>query len=224
MHTETIAYYDRCSGVLSAQYARADMSWLCQKIECLIPPGACILEVGCGNGRDARKLASKGFSVTACDASPGMLAHARVDGKHGNLKFLCRAFPLQEDDDLLSSRFDLVLSIAMIMHLPQDQLALFVKQVSSMLNVNGKVFLSWCNRKSEDGRLYENIEVEYLIALLRSNSVDVLECAVTNDSLGRPVTWNSIVARKLSVVQCGGQDPMSLLAKNDDLVNHRVER
>lgn len=40
-------------------------------------PGSTILELGCGTGEDAVRLAGRGHRVLATDASPVMLAHAR---------------------------------------------------------------------------------------------------------------------------------------------------
>jgi SAM-dependent methyltransferase len=40
------------------------------------PPGASILDVGCGTGRHAVELARRGYSVTGLDLSAGMLARA----------------------------------------------------------------------------------------------------------------------------------------------------
>jgi cyclopropane fatty-acyl-phospholipid synthase-like methyltransferase len=41
-----------------------------------VPPGAAILDVGCGTGRHAVELARRGFTVTGLDLSSGMLAEA----------------------------------------------------------------------------------------------------------------------------------------------------
>lgn len=42
-----------------------------------VPPGASILELGCGAGRMTRQLVARGFRVTAVDESAEMLAHVR---------------------------------------------------------------------------------------------------------------------------------------------------
>lgn len=44
----------------------------------LLRPGDSVLELGCGTGEDARFLGERGFTVTATDASPGMLRVARA--------------------------------------------------------------------------------------------------------------------------------------------------
>ena len=44
-------------------------------IETALPPGAAILEMGCGVGRVTRQLLAKGYRVVAVDNSPDMLRH-----------------------------------------------------------------------------------------------------------------------------------------------------
>ena len=41
------------------------------------PPGAAILEIGCGEGRDARRLLELGYNLLATDASPEAVAFCR---------------------------------------------------------------------------------------------------------------------------------------------------
>lgn len=41
-----------------------------------VPPGASVLDIGCGTGRHAVQLARRGFKVTGLDLSAGMLAEA----------------------------------------------------------------------------------------------------------------------------------------------------
>lgn len=43
-----------------------------------IPPGAHVLELGCGSGRVALALAQKGYSVTGIDIAPAMLNRAKA--------------------------------------------------------------------------------------------------------------------------------------------------
>ena len=40
-------------------------------------PGASVLELGCGGGRDAARMAERGFAVDPTDATPAMVAKAR---------------------------------------------------------------------------------------------------------------------------------------------------
>jgi len=198
MHVETIAFYDHNADALAAQYDAADMSSMYRLISRLLPADGRILEIGCGNGRDARKLSEMGFSVTACDASCEMIEIARAAKRLERVKYHCKAFPVQSGDSILSCRFDLVLSVAMIMHLPLAQIPDFIEQISAMLVANGIFIFSWCNRESCDERLYEKVTREYIFSLLRGNSLEIIDCATTKDSLGRAIDWFQVVARKRS--------------------------
>jgi SAM-dependent methyltransferase len=46
-------------------------------LQMMLPPGAHLLEIGCGSGRDASELVNLGFDYTGVDISPAMLALAR---------------------------------------------------------------------------------------------------------------------------------------------------
>lgn len=75
---ETIEWYDSNA----EQYAAAgesyyDMNHITTFTEHL-PPGAAVLDVGCGAGRDSNILAVKGLDVTGLDLSKGLIEVARV--------------------------------------------------------------------------------------------------------------------------------------------------
>jgi 2-polyprenyl-3-methyl-5-hydroxy-6-metoxy-1,4-benzoquinol methylase len=78
------------------------------------------LDVGCGDGRMARSLARRGISVLGIDVSPGMLelARARTDSK------LPIEYQLADvaTDGLRGKSFDVVLSVAMVHHLPLNEI------------------------------------------------------------------------------------------------------
>jgi ubiquinone/menaquinone biosynthesis C-methylase UbiE len=57
---------------------RSQRSATWQKAQTVFQAGDRVLELNCGTGRDALFLASLGVSVTACDASAGMIRQARA--------------------------------------------------------------------------------------------------------------------------------------------------
>ncbi|MEV8327942.1 class I SAM-dependent methyltransferase [Kitasatospora sp. NPDC056731] len=76
-------------------------------IEAAVPAGATILELGCGVGRMTHPLTDRGFTVTAVDESPEMLARVRAG---------IRAVrsPIERLD--LGERFDVVLLASFLIH------------------------------------------------------------------------------------------------------------
>lgn len=75
-------------------------------IEQAVPAGARILELGCGVGRVTHPLLERGFTVTAVDESPEMLARVR------GARTVCS--PIEALD--LGERFDVVMLASFLVH------------------------------------------------------------------------------------------------------------
>jgi 2-polyprenyl-3-methyl-5-hydroxy-6-metoxy-1,4-benzoquinol methylase len=77
-----------------------------------------VLDVGCGLGRLAVKLAMPDRQVTGVDLSPEMIARARKEGRGpGHLMFLCGDFL---ERNFTAQQFDCVISAATLHHMPED--------------------------------------------------------------------------------------------------------
>lgn len=78
---EVAAAFDRAAGSYQADYgANPIMAWLEDETFALLtdlfPPGSRLLEIGCGDGSMALRLAEAGRAVLATDISPAMIAQA----------------------------------------------------------------------------------------------------------------------------------------------------
>ena len=76
-----------------------------------LPPGASILELGCGVGRITRRLLARGYRVTAIDNSPDMLSHVPVEASRVRADI--------EDLDL-GVTFDAVLLASCLINIPDE--------------------------------------------------------------------------------------------------------
>lgn len=56
-----------------------EAGWVVQRIRSHLPDASTLLDLGCGTGRYTRLFREKGFSVCGVDASPSMIARARLD-------------------------------------------------------------------------------------------------------------------------------------------------
>jgi len=80
-----------------------------------LPPGAAILDAGCGTGSFALMLAREGYRVTGVDLSPGMIERARMKDVAVDVDWRVGEITALE----LGERFDAVVSVADVFnHLP----------------------------------------------------------------------------------------------------------
>ncbi|MFC0101056.1 class I SAM-dependent methyltransferase [Micromonospora marina] len=64
----------------------ADLAGEARLLDALVPPGARVLDAGCGTGRVAAALAARGHDVVGVDADPTLVGAARAD--HPGPRFL----------------------------------------------------------------------------------------------------------------------------------------
>jgi SAM-dependent methyltransferase len=82
--SEVRALFERQAAGWPAKYAPGGplagrLDRLSTAVTTAVPPGGAVLDLGCGSGELARRLAATGRQVTGCDISPAMLAAAASD-------------------------------------------------------------------------------------------------------------------------------------------------
>lgn len=193
MDKPTIDFYDQYAKTQSDLYETADMSAMYRRLEAIAPPHSRVLEIGCGSGRDARVLADMGFSVVATDASKGMIQEAerRAEGKRGDLSFKWLPFPIPEGHSFFKEGFDLVLAVAVLMHMLPEERFQTLKQIQRTLKPKGLFYCTFKKQQSKDVRLYQEICSSDLES-------ECLQCGLQKlfkwedvDMLGRGTCWTS---------------------------------
>jgi SAM-dependent methyltransferase len=111
------------------------------KFLAVLPPGAAILELGCGAGGDTAEMIARGYDVTPTDGSPEMAAVAsrKLGRPVGTLLF--------HDLDAVEA-YDGVWANACLLHVPRDQLADVLSLIHRALKPGGAFYASY---KSGDG-------------------------------------------------------------------------
>jgi SAM-dependent methyltransferase len=199
---KTIQYYENHALECSRGYESADMSHLDHLLLRHLPDkGARVLELGCGSGREAAFLLQSGYDIKGIDASRGMIDEAL--GAHPELtgRLSCEAVPLPEDSPLLSECFDAVIAVALLMHVPDQDLFETAFQIKRMLGPRGVVFISTSTGRSgidsegrgEGGRLYRERPVEELALLFERLGFRLAASYETPDALSRGILWHTLV-------------------------------
>jgi SAM-dependent methyltransferase len=216
MDPSTLNAYDTRASDFAGRYAAADVSPLHRLLLAHLPPGGRLLEIGCGAGRDAVFLAKHGFAVVAADASaamhdqarnaPGAAFTAYPDSACSHtpvIQLLQTAFPLPAGHPLLADRFDAILALAVIMHLPDADLFEFACQIRHMLTPGGTLILSISEGRPLDpdsrdplGRLFRERPPAELSLLFERLGFGLVIRDQTPDSLDRAdIRWTTLVLR-----------------------------
>ncbi len=198
MDSRTLAFYEGNSQRLSILYESADMRRFYESVNSLLQGEGKVLDVGCGEGRDVRALAQLGYEVVGCDASKAMIEIARSKAVGLNDLYLVRKFPVETNDALFQRSFDLVYSHAVIMHLPRNEREHMLCQLVQLVREGQYLILSWCNRAATDERVYELVEPSEIVQFLKDEGLSISSQYEEDDSLGRKIRWQNIVARKPS--------------------------
>jgi SAM-dependent methyltransferase len=123
---------------ITSRYARLT------KFLALLPPGAAILELGCGAGSDSAEMLSRGYDVTPTDGSPELaeIASRRLGRPVGTLLF--------DDLDAVEA-YDGVWANACLLHVPRYQLAHVLALIHRAIRPGGAFYASYKTGEG-DGR------------------------------------------------------------------------
>ena len=150
-HPGTLAYYERNADEYFAATAHVNARALYDPFLKALPPGARILDAGCGSGRDTRAFTQLGYRVTAIDASPGLAQRAAAFTGQP-----CAVLPFEELT--FENAFDGIWACASLVHVPQRDVPDIVRRFMGALAPGGVLYLSLREGEGEriepDGRFY----------------------------------------------------------------------
>jgi SAM-dependent methyltransferase len=161
-----------------------------------LPAGSRILELGCGDGRDAERMIARGFDAHPSDGSPHM---ARLASERLGIEVPVLRFAELEAVEA----FDAVWCQATLLHLPEADLPLALARIHRALHPGG---WHWASFKGGEGgardslgRFFSYLPAERLEAAYRS-AAEWAELEIsTHDgfSFGHvPTPWHHVLARR----------------------------
>lgn len=181
-------------------------------------PGASVLELGCGSGRDARFMARLGADVTATDGSEAMLAEAqRLAGSApsgtgaapGSLRFVHLELPPSEGLRVdtaaalqalgATKPFDVVTSSGVLQHLDASELYETAAFIASVTSEKGVVLVAVPTEHPGDGatsgRFYSNLPAAHYTSLFErlGFSLVALSDPIEAGPKPTPALWRTMV-------------------------------
>ena len=206
MDASTETFYAASAAACAATYDDAHVDSLHEIFRSHACSTSRVLEVGGGSGRDAAFMVEQGCDTTYTDGCREMVGQAvRL---HPELAKNARmaAFPLSEDDDLLGERFDLVLCIAVIMHLDDTCLEHFASQLAMLTTLGGHLVLSHSSGRQDltanrdaIGRLFRERSTKAVAQTFEVLGFEVKRQTEDSDGMGRrSISWMTQVFQKMA--------------------------
>jgi SAM-dependent methyltransferase len=191
---QTARFYADNAATYAAARSDASLQQLDRFLEKL-HPGAEILELGCGSGRDSAKMIARGFRVIPTDGIAEMAAEAskRLGVQARVLRF--------EDIDMVAA-FDGIWANACLLHVPRAELGSILARIHAALRPNGVFYASFKAGDAEGfdalGRFFNYPSKEWLDETYRGRAWKSVEIA---QDLGgaydqKPTEWLQVMAVK----------------------------
>lgn len=136
MDTPTLHYYNTNAVQFIQNTITADMDRTRLRFLNYIPPHGCILDFGCGSGRDTRFFAEAGCRVSAIDGSEELCRRASqytgITVRHMYFQELCD-----------EKTYDGIWACASVLHLKWEELQNVLERMARALKEDGIAYLSF---------------------------------------------------------------------------------
>ncbi|MBQ5962933.1 bifunctional 2-polyprenyl-6-hydroxyphenol methylase/3-demethylubiquinol 3-O-methyltransferase UbiG [Massilia sp. ZL223] len=192
---QTIPHYDQNAEQLVSQYESLSFEHVHPALlDLLPPPGATILDVGAGSGRDAAWFAAKGYDVVAVEPSEAMRALARLRHPSPRIHWVADSLPDLAKVRRLGLTFDLILLSAVWMHVPPAARQRALRKLATLLSPNGRIAISLRIGPPDTDRAMYEVTLPELAAMAQQFGLRLVRTDDSPDRLGRPgISWTTAV-------------------------------
>lgn len=195
INNNTIHYYNNHVASFYENTVNVEFTTMQDKFLSKLKKGSCILDFGCGSGRDTKYFLEQGYVVDAIDGSEELCKLAReytgIEVKKMFFQELSKA-----------DKYDGIWACSSILHLPMDELADVMRKMEAALKRNGIIYTSfkYGNFSGErNGRFFTDMTEEAFAEFLSGiDNLEVEEQWITSDV--RPgrgeEKWLNLILRK----------------------------
>lgn len=187
-------YYRTNAETYHKETAHVDPASFLEPLRRCLPPGATVVDVGCGSGRDLLWLRQRAVTAIGIDKSPELAELAR---RHSGCRVIVADF---ERFDFTTLPCDALLLVAALVHLPHNRLLPCLKRILAGLKPGGMVALSLKQgrglQQSADGRIFFLWQQSDLTPTLHQAGLSVVSFARQGSLLGNRDVWLSYLLKK----------------------------
>ncbi len=195
MMNSTIQYYNNCAEEYFDRTAHVEFDNLYDRFLKHVPEGGRIMDLGCGSGRDVYWFINHGYEAYGLDAADNLVIQARdklgVPVEAGRIE----AWSADEP-------FDGIWCCASLMHIDDEGINSFFKNLKHNLKPNGVLFMSVKEGidtgMDKDGRYFKDFSEDYIKSFLNKNpELSLINTWHSEDKMGRDTfRWlNALIKR-----------------------------
>ncbi|MDP3668658.1 MAG: class I SAM-dependent methyltransferase [Telluria sp.] len=190
-----ILHYEQNAPALVTQYESLAFEDVHATLLDLLPePGATVLDVGAGSGRDAAWFASHGYDVVAVEPSEAMRSRGRALHRSSRIHWLSDSLPELAQVRRLGLTFDLILLSAVWMHVAPASRARALRKLATMLSPSGRIAISLRLGEPDAARAMHEVTLHELSTLSQQFGLRLIRATESADRLGRAdVSWSTAV-------------------------------
>lgn len=158
----TLAYYAANAEAFASSTVSVEFTAMQERFVELLEPGARVLDLGCGSGRDAKRFAEAGFAVDAVDGSPEL---CRIAAEFTGLPVRCMRF----EELSAVAEYDGIWACSSILHVPSVQLPALLAKMAAALKDGGVIYTSFKYGEGEGmrhGRYFSDFTEDSFTQLL----------------------------------------------------------
>ncbi|MDD3148702.1 MAG: class I SAM-dependent methyltransferase [Candidatus Riflebacteria bacterium] len=199
----TIDYYEQNASELGRRYETTALDTFHGLLQQNCRPGARLLEIGCGSGRDAARAIAAGFRIAAIDGAENLLKEAvRL---HPELAGCLHHLLLPARLPFADASFDGFFSVACLMHFNENAIGQILSEASRVTVAGGSGLVSVPAGRSDidaggldqHGRVFNVMPADNWVSLCRQHGFTAETGPVEPDSLGRPgISWVTFILKK----------------------------
>lgn len=191
----SLPHYEQHAQALVDQYESLAFEDVHAGLLDLLPaPGATVLDVGAGSGRDGAWLAARGYDVVAVEPSDAMRMRGQALHRSNRMHWLSDSLPDLARVRRLGLTFDLILLSAVWMHVPPASRARALRKLATMLAPNGRIAISLRIGVPDATRAMYEVTLHELSGLAQQFGLRLIRTTDSADRLGRAgVAWTTAV-------------------------------